>query len=102
MTIVLTFLAVLVLWYRSRGPRQRAIANRGLRWGFILGGIGFGLGCLYGIVIASAINPTESWGFAPLYGPIIVGPLLFTIGFALGVPAGMIREWFRQAASWYE
>ncbi len=93
---VLTFLLILVVWYRSRGPAQRAIVNRGLRWGLVLGCIGFGIGFLAGLVLAASIEPTESWGLVGL-APFVVGPLLFKIGFVLGFPAGMIREWFRQA-----
>ncbi|HXE84881.1 MAG TPA: hypothetical protein VN513_16265 [Gemmatimonadales bacterium] len=97
----IVFLLVVVFFYRARGPKQRALANRGLRWGIVLGCIGFGIGLVVGIVIAASVHPTESSGFAALLGPFYTGPIGFKIGLPIGFVAGVIRQWFWQAANPY-
>ena|SRR2546425_6969526 len=96
--VLLVFLVIPVLRYRSRGDKQQRIVDKGFRAGLLLGGIGFALGLLLGFAITLVPGDQTFAGLGPLYGLLIAGPAAFAVGFPVGFLWGAGRQWFRESA----
>lgn len=97
--LIVSLLAFFVIRYRARGESQQRIVSTALKWGLVLGGIGFALGVAVGVFAALGPGPQEINGLAPLFGLIILGPIGFQVGFVLGFLAGAGRGWWREQAA---
>jgi len=96
--LVVALLAFFFIRDRARGEREQRIVGTALKWGLVLGGIGFALGVAVGVFLGLGTGAQEMNGLAPLFGLIILGPIAFQIGFALGFFLGGARGWWREQA----
>ena len=96
--LIVALLAFFVIRYRARGEAQQRIVSTALKWGLVIGGIGFALGVAVGVFAGLGSGPQEINGLAPLFGLIILGPIGFQIGFVVGFVLGAGRGWWRQQA----
>lgn len=96
--LIVALLAFFVIRYRARGEREQRIVSTALKWGLVLGGVGFALGVAVGVFLGLGTGPQEINGLAPLFGLVILAPIGFLSGFALGFLLGAGRGWWREQA----
>lgn len=84
--LILAVLIFAVMYgYGSLGERWRVAIRSGLRFGLILGGIGFAAGFFGPMVFAPGANQ------GPLLGIFITGPGGFVLGLAYGILRAVLR-----------
>jgi hypothetical protein len=84
---VLLLLACAVAFRYGAWPSARRYMRQALRWGLVVGGVGFALGFFGPMIFAPDANQ------GPMLGIFITGPLGFLVGLVVGFIRGsLIRE----------
>jgi hypothetical protein len=84
MGVLALLLIVVVVAIRYGGSaRVQLFFQQGVRWGLIVGGVGFALGFFGPMILAPQANQ------GPMLGIFITGPL----GFLVGTLYGVFRAW---------
>ncbi len=84
---LLLLLACAVAFRYGAWPAARRYVGQALRWGLVVGGVGFALGFFGPMIFAPGANQ------GPLLGIFITGPLGFLAGLVVGfIRARLIRE----------
>jgi hypothetical protein len=87
MSALMLALLVGVVAFRSiSGGRYRPVVDGALRWGLLVGGVGFALGFVGPIIVVPQANQ------GPLLGIFVTGPLGFLAGVAWGAFRALVHR----------